>query len=65
MSYDDQEDDDYSQSGCAYTVSMKGAPNMAMVQWAGSERDAIIKTARDWGCKPDMLYIYRGLGSEQ
>jgi len=61
---DQRADQDYEEEeesvGGGYTVSMKGAPNMATVQWVATERQAIEKTAREWGCSPDVLYIYRG-----
>ncbi len=56
-------DDDESDDDCArnsYTVGLRGASNMAMVQWANSEREAIAKTASEWGCKPEDCYIYKG-----
>jgi hypothetical protein len=55
---DDDEEDERCGSG--FTVSMKGAPNMATVQWTRSAEAAIKKTAREWGCKESDLYIYRG-----
>lgn len=56
----EEDDDDSSAFAGEYTVSMKGAPNMATVQWCSSEREALDKTAREWGCKSSDCYIYKG-----
>jgi hypothetical protein len=56
----EEDDDEDVVSGAGYTVSMRGAPNMATVQWTATEMAALEKTAREWGCKVDQLYIYRG-----
>lgn len=62
IGYDaDCDEETNSVGGPGYTVSMRGHPNMATVQWNCSEQEAIAKTAREWGCQPSQLYIYRGV----